>query len=82
MHHQAHAVQMGTHNICLYRQKYIGCNLETKKLLDCVLIGLCVVIRSNLEGHLVGTEKTWCGGVDCATGAGDVCKCTEPYPCW
>ena len=27
-------------------------------------------------------EKTWCGGVDCATGAGDVCKCAEPCPCW
>ena len=23
-----------------------------------------------------------CGGVDCATGAGDVCKCAEPCPCW
>ena len=34
------------------------------------------------EGHLVGAEKTWCGGVDCATGAGDVCKCVEPCPCW
>ena len=21
-------------------------------------------------------------GVDCATGAGDVCQCTEPCPCW
>ena len=30
----------------------------------------------------VGAEKTWCGGVDCATGAGDVCKCAEPCPCW
>ena len=34
------------------------------------------------KGHLVGAEKTWCGGVDCATGAGDVCKCTELCPCW
>ena len=24
-------------------------------------------------GHLVGTEKTWLGRVDCATGPGDVC---------
>ena len=23
----------------------------------------------------MGAEKTWCGGVDCATGAQDVCKC-------
>ena len=34
------------------------------------------------KGHLVGAEKTWCGGVDCATGAGDVCKCAEPCRCW
>ena len=31
---------------------------------------------------LLGAEKTWCGGVDCATGAGDVCKCTESCSCW
>ena len=29
----------------------------------------------------MGAEKTWCGGVDYATGAGDVCKCAEPCPC-
>ena len=40
------------------------------------------VWSSASEGHLVGAEKTWCGGVDCATGAGDVCKCTEPCTCW
>ena len=28
-----------------------------------------------------GAEKTWCGGVDCATDAGDVCKYTVPCPC-
>ena len=28
----------------------------------------------------MGAEKTWCGGVDCVTGAEDVCQCTEPYP--
>ena len=39
-------------------------------------------LSSTSEGHLVGAEKTWCGGVDCATGAGDVCKCAEQYPCW
>ena len=32
--------------------------------------------------HLVGAEKTWCVGVDCATGAGDVCQCAEPCLCW
>ena len=35
------------------------------------------VWSSTSEGHLVGAEKTWCGGVDCATGAGDVCKCVS-----
>ena len=34
------------------------------------------------EGHLVGAENTWCGGVDCATGARDVCQWAEPCPCW
>ena len=29
-----------------------------------------------------GRWETWCGGVDCATGAGDVCKCAELCPCW
>ena len=28
------------------------------------------------------SEKTWCGEVDCANGAGDVCKCAEQCPCW
>ena len=30
----------------------------------------------------MGAEKTWWGGVDCTTGAGDVCKCAEPCPYW
>ena len=34
------------------------------------------------DGHLVGAEKTWCWGMDCASGAEDVCKCAEPCPCW
>ena len=41
---------MGTHNICLYKEvdkKYKGCNLKTAELLDCALIGVCEVIRSN-----------------------------------
>ena len=41
---------MGTHNICLYKEvdkKYTGCNLKTTELLDCALIGVCAVIRSN-----------------------------------
>ena len=41
---------MGTHNICLYKEvdkKYTGCILKTTELLDCVHIGVCVVIKSN-----------------------------------
>ena len=30
----------------------------------------------------MGAEKTWCGGVDCATGAEDVCQCAELCLCW
>ena len=44
------AIQMGTHNICLYTEvdkKYSGSNLKTTELLECVLIGVCAVIRSN-----------------------------------
>ena len=41
---------MGTHNICLYKEidkKYTGYNMKTAELLDCALIGVCVVIRLN-----------------------------------
>ena len=41
---------MCTHNICLYKEvdkKYTACNLKTTKSLDCALIGVCAVIRSN-----------------------------------
>ena len=41
---------MVTHNICLYKEvdkKYTGYNLKTMELLDCALIGVCAVIRSN-----------------------------------
>ena len=50
-------VQMSNHNICLYKEvkkKYTGCNLKTTEFLDCALIGVCVVIRSNMV-HLYGT---------------------------
>ena len=36
--------------INLYKEsdkKYTGCNLKTSELLDCALIGVCAVIRSN-----------------------------------
>ena len=45
------AIQMGTHNLCFHKEvdkKYTGCNLKTTELLDCVLIGVCAVIRSNM----------------------------------
>ena len=50
LHRQVDAIQMGTHNICLYKEvdtNYTGCNLKTSALLDCALIGVCAVIRSN-----------------------------------
>ena len=53
LHRQIDAIQMGSNNICLYKEvdkKYTGCNLKTTELLDCALIGVCVVIRSNTVG--------------------------------
>ena len=50
LHRQVDAIQMSTHNICLYKEvdkKYTACNLKTTKSLDCALIGVCAVIRSN-----------------------------------
>ena len=50
LHRLVDAIQMSTHNICLYKEvdiKYTGCNLKTMELLDCELIGVCAVIRSN-----------------------------------
>ena len=41
---------MSTHNICLHKEvkkKYTGYNLKTTEFLDCALIGVCAVIRSN-----------------------------------
>ena len=52
LHRQVDAIQMGTHNICLYEEvdkRYIGCILKTTESLDCALIGVCAVIRSNTE---------------------------------
>ena len=50
LHRLVHAIQMGTHNICLFEEtskKYTGCGLKTTKLLDCALIWVCAVIRLN-----------------------------------
>ena len=41
---------MSTDNICLYKEvarKYTCCNLKTTELLNCALIGVCEVSRSN-----------------------------------
>ena len=51
LHQQVGAIQMGTHNICLYKEvdkNYTGCNLRTMDLLECALIGVCAVIISNM----------------------------------
>ena len=50
LHRQVNAIHMDTHNLCLYKEvdkKYTGCNLKTTALLDCALIGVYAVIRSN-----------------------------------
>ena len=49
LHRQVDAIQMGSHNICLQkrRRQKIHCNLKTTKLLDCALIGVCAVNRTN-----------------------------------
>ena len=50
LHRQVDAIQMSTHNIRLYKavnKRYTGCHLKTIKFLDCALIGVCAVIRSN-----------------------------------
>ena len=47
---QVHVIQMGTHKKCLYTEvdrKNTGCNLKITILLDCVLIGVCAVLRLN-----------------------------------
>ena len=58
LHRQVDAIQMGTHNICLYKEvdkKYTGYNLKTMELLDCALIGVCAVIRSNTVRKNINT---------------------------
>ena len=39
-------IQMGTHNICPYKvdKKNTGCNPKKMELLDCALVGVCVII--------------------------------------
>ena len=50
LHRQVNAIQMSTHNICLYKEvdkKCNCCNWKTTELIHCALIGACAVIRSN-----------------------------------
>ena len=57
--------QMSTYNICLHKEvkkKYTGYNLKTTEFLDCALIGVCAVIRSNTV-----YQPCCCGGS---------CKCS------
>ena len=46
---------MCSHNICIYKEvhkKYNVCDLKTTELLDCALIGVSMVIRSNrIDAH-------------------------------
>ena len=51
LHRQVDAIQMSTHNICLYNEvdkQYTDCNLKSMELLDCALTGICAVIRFNM----------------------------------
>ena len=54
------AIQMNTHNICLYKEiqrKYTCSNLKTKELLDCGLTGVCASNVSSVH-NLVGIWNT------------------------
>ena len=58
------AIQMSTHNIHLYKEvdkKYTCCNLKTTELLDCALIGICAVIRSNTVFVFLSNRKNFVG---------------------
>ena len=61
LHQQVDAIQMGTHNICSYKEvekKYTGCNLKTTGLLHCGLIEVCAIIRLNTEFILLSLSST------------------------
>ena len=56
------AIQMGTHNICLYKEvdkKYTGCHPKTMDLLDYALIGVCAVNDSSVKSldHLTDNRN-------------------------
>ena len=73
---------MGTYNICIYKvvdKTYTGCNLKTTESLDCALIGVCAVIRSNTailaEVHVFASLLMW-AGVPC------VCMMSTTHAQW
>ena len=49
LYRKVDAIQMGTHNICLYKvdKKYTSCNLKITELLGCALIGVCAINQSH-----------------------------------
>ena len=60
MHGQVNAIQMSTHLYKEVDKKYTGCNLKITELLDCVLIGVCAEIRSNMLSTFSVKEKADC----------------------
>ena len=63
LHRQVDAIQMGTHSICLYKEvakQYTSCNPKSTELLDCALIGVCAVIRSNTVIQSSGCDDLTC----------------------
>ena len=59
---------MSTHNICLHKEvdkKFTDYNLRITELLDCALIGVCAVIRSNtiVDIFLIYLRK--CTNISC-----------------
>ena len=53
MHRQVNAIQT-----CIFKEedkKYTRCNLKTTNLLDCLFIGVCAVIRSNMVCYYENT---------------------------
>ena len=54
---------MGTHKICFYKEVDKGHNVKTTELLDCVLIGVCAVIRWNMVYDVLIDMLTISGSV-------------------
>ena len=44
---------------CAFTKKHTGCNFKTAELLDCALIGVCVLIRSNTVGFSQKSVTGW-----------------------